>query len=221
MSVAYQRIILESTLELGNDYEAIERERSIVDNILKENSIDYLILLEETPRISERGRYVSHEFILSVFVKMIDVDKVIELFDQDGTLGYYVDLDEKIVLDVPLSEEAIKEAEEKLKQEEFEETMQKESIEEDFSEPIKNELDEDTEDDEESSETIEVTLTNLFIIVIFSLMFMTIISIELSSIIAHLKKGDYSVALKVILVILVEIPIFIKILKNFSIKKGK
>lgn len=220
MSIAYQRIVLESTFKLGNDYENFERERSIVDTILKETSIDYLMLLEEIQGLNKKGRLMPHEFLLSVFVKMADVDKVIELFDQDGTLGYYVDLDEKIVLDVPLSEEAIKEAEAKL---------EKEKAEEAEDEPIKDkastyiidaeELNENTEDND-GEDTIEVTLTNLFIIVIFSLMFITIIAIELSAIITQLKNYSYDVALKIIIVLIIEIPIFVKILKIFKIKKG-
>lgn len=38
MSIAYQRIVLESTFKLGNDYENFEREPSIVDTILMQKN---------------------------------------------------------------------------------------------------------------------------------------------------------------------------------------
>lgn len=51
-------------------------------------------------------------------------------------------------------------------------------------------------------------------------MFITIIAIELSAIITQLKNYSYDVALKIIIVLIIEIPIFVKILKIFKIKKG-
>lgn len=219
MSNVYQRLVLHSSFKLNEDIEIFEKERIIADNILKENGIEYAILVQEERSLNQKGRIMPVEYVLSVFVKMQDVDKVIELFDKDGTLGYYVDLEDKIVVDGPLTEEAIKKAAEESEQEEFEIAMEKEPI-QNFEEKSSRKIKEPEINDNEY-DTIEIIRTKLFVRGAFGVMFVMVILIELSSLLTNLRKSQYDVALKIILLIIIEIPIFVKILKKFKTKKGK
>lgn len=219
MSNVYQRLVLHSSLKLNEDIEIFEKERIIADNILKENGIEYAILVQEERSLNQNGRIMPVEYVLSVFVKMQDADKVVELFDKDGTLGYYVDLEDKIVVDGPLTEEAIKKATEESEQEEFEIAMEKEPI-QNFEEKSSRKIKEPEINDNEY-DTIEIIRTKLFVRWAFGFMFVMVILIELSSLLTNLRKNQYDVALKIILLIIVEIPIFVKILKKFKTKKGK
>ena len=149
------------------------------------------------------------EYVLSVFVKMADIDKVIDLFDKDGTLGYYVDLEDKIVSDGPLTEEIIRQAEENRNKEELEKIQEEE--------PIQNFDDNSNFDD---TEEIEVNLVELMYYGFCLIMFLIILIVEIALIFKTLNQGDYSDTSVVITAIICEIPIIIGLFNKIRKKKG-
>ena len=209
MSIAYQRVVLHSSFKLNEDIEIFERERISVENILKQNNIDYIVLIQEERNLNQKGRLMPVEYVLSVFVKMADIDKVIDLFDKDGTLGYYVDLEDKIVSDGPLTEEIIRQAEENRNKEELEKIREEE--------PIQNFDDNSNFDD---TEEIEVNLVELMYYGFCLIMFLIILIVEIALIFKTLNQGDYSDTSVVITAIICEIPIIIGLFNKIRKKKG-
>lgn len=221
MSSGYQKIELHSSYKLGKDYEIFEQEQKIVEKILSENGIDYTILLQEEHDLNESGKYMSAYFVLSVFVKVVDIEKVIKLFDEDGTLGYYVDLDNQVEIDGPLTEESIKVAEaakvERMR--EYEEETKYELDSEEID-PIQS-FDDDPIKNVSNSEPIKINLLDLFIIGCLVLTFIVIISIEISGMINFWKESNYEDMAGMVLLVVFELLIFIAILKCFIKKKGE
>ena len=210
MSIAYQRVVLHSSFKLNEDIEIFERERISVENLLKQNNIDYIVLIQEERNLNQKGRLMPVEYVLSVFVKMADIDKVIDLFDKDGTLGYYVDLEDKIVSDGPLTEEIIRQAEENRNKEEFEKIQEEE--------PIQNFDDNSNFDD---TEEIEVNLVELMYYGFCLIMFLIILIVEIALIFKTLNQGDYNSDTSVVITaIICEIPIIIGLFNKIRKKKG-
>lgn len=221
MSSGYQKIELHSSYKLGKDYEIFEQEQKIVEKILSENGIDYTILLQEEHDLNESGKYMSAYFVLSVFVKVVDIEKVIKLFDEDGTLGYYVDLDNQVEIDGPLTEESIKAAEaakvERMR--EYEEETKYELDSEEID-PIQS-FDDDPIKNVSNSEPINISLTNLFVTGCFFIFFMIIIVMEMSLMVNFINMKNYEAVTGLFIVIVCELPIFISILKTLNKKKGE
>ena len=210
MSIAYQRVVLHSSFKLNEDIEIFERERISVENLLKQNNIDYIVLIQEERNLNQKGRLMPVEYVLSVFVKMADIDKVIDLFDKDGTLGYYVDLEDKIVSDGPLTEEIIRQVEENRNKEEFEKIQEEE--------PIQNFDDNSNFDD---TEEIEVNLVELMYYGFCLIMFLIILIVEIALIFKTLNQGDYNSDTSVVITaIICEIPIIIGLFNKIRKKKG-
>lgn len=221
MGRGYQKIELHSSYKLGKDYEIFEQEQKIVEKILSENGIDYTILLQEKHDMDESGEYMPINFVLSVFVNVIDVERVIKLFDEDGTLGYYVDLDNQIEIDGPLTEETIRAAEvaKSEKMREYEEEINEELDSEEID-PIQS-FDDDPIKNVSNSEPIKINLLDLIAICCWGLVFIVIISIEISGMINFWKDSNYGNMVGMVLLVVFELLMFIAILKRYIKKKGE
>lgn len=92
----YQVIGLEQTNNLVKGATKIEEEKEIVQRLMIENNIEFVI------EIVEEGN--GDEWFLELMVPKEDVDKVIAILDQQGGLGYALDLDETLLV----SKDAVK-----------------------------------------------------------------------------------------------------------------
>lgn len=86
----YQVIGLEQTNNLVKGAAKIEEEKEIVQRLMIENNIEFVI------EIVEEGN--GDEWFLELMVPKEDVDKVIAILDQQGGLGYVLDLDETLLV---------------------------------------------------------------------------------------------------------------------------
>ena len=93
MKKEFQRFMIHSTYELGADHELVENERKIVQDIMNENEIEYTLELSED--MIDGG---SHYYILFLIVPKEFAEKVMEILDNAGGLGYEVDFNETLVV---------------------------------------------------------------------------------------------------------------------------
>ncbi len=93
MKKDFQRFMIHSTYELGADQEIVENERKIVQDVMNENGIEYTI--EITEDMTDAG---NHYYILFLIVPKELGEKVMELLDNAGGLGYEVDFNETLVV---------------------------------------------------------------------------------------------------------------------------
>ena len=93
MKKEFQRFMIHSTYELGADHELVENERKIVQDIMDENEIEYTLELSED--MTDEG---SHYYILFLIVPKEFGEKVMEILDNAGGLGYEVDFNETLVV---------------------------------------------------------------------------------------------------------------------------
>ena len=85
--------MIHSTFELGADHELVENERKIVQDVMNENEIEYTLELSED--MTDGG---SHYYILFLIVPKEFGEKVMEILDNAGGLGYEVDFNETLVI---------------------------------------------------------------------------------------------------------------------------
>ena len=93
MKKEFQRFMIHSTYELGADHELVENERKIVQDVMNENEIEYTLELSED--MTDGG---SHYYILFLIVPKEFAEKVMEILDNAGGLGYEVDFNETLVV---------------------------------------------------------------------------------------------------------------------------
>ena len=93
MKKEFQRFMIHSTFELGADHELVENERKIVQDVMNENEIEYTLELSED--MTDGG---SHYYILFLIVPKEFGEKVMEILDNAGGLGYEVDFNETLVV---------------------------------------------------------------------------------------------------------------------------
>lgn len=93
MKKEFQRFMIHSTYELGADHELVENERKIVQDVMNENEIEYTLELSED--MTDEG---SHYYILFLIVPKEFAEKVMEILDNAGGLGYEVDFNETLVI---------------------------------------------------------------------------------------------------------------------------
>ena len=93
MKKEFQRFMIHSTFELGADHELVENERKIVQDVMNENEIEYTLELSED--MTDGG---SHYYILFLIVPKEFGEKVMEILDNAGGLGYEVDFNETLVI---------------------------------------------------------------------------------------------------------------------------
>lgn len=97
--IEYQKIKLHSTHNLVKDQERIEYEKEVVQRLMMENQIQFAIEIEEVDTVGSYYIKTGTAYVLNLIVRKDDVEKVIELLDREGGLGYFVDLDETYNLD--------------------------------------------------------------------------------------------------------------------------
>ena len=86
----YQVIGLEQTNNLVKGAAKIEEEKEIVQRLMIENNIEFVI------EIVEEGN--GDEWFLELMVPKEDVESVIAILDKQGGLGYTVDLEETLLV---------------------------------------------------------------------------------------------------------------------------
>lgn len=86
----YQVIELEVTYQLAKSVEKIEEERQIVQRLMQENNIEFVL------ELVEEGN--GENWVLELMVPKEDVERVIAILDAQGGLGYTVDLEETLLV---------------------------------------------------------------------------------------------------------------------------
>lgn len=86
----YQVIELEATYQLAKSVEKIEEERQIVQRLMQENNIEFVL------ELVEEGN--GESWVLELMVPKEDVESVIAILDKQGGLGYTVDLEETLLV---------------------------------------------------------------------------------------------------------------------------
>lgn len=91
--IEYQKIELHTTEELVKEQEIIEYEKETVQKLMIDNQIQFTMEIDQKEEKAPTGNSIV-VYVLNLIVRKDDVDKVIELLDKEGDLGYYVDLDD-------------------------------------------------------------------------------------------------------------------------------
>lgn len=86
----YQVIELEVTYQLAKSVEKIEEERQIVQRLMQENNIEFVL------ELVEEGN--GENWVLELMVPKEDVERVIAILDAQGGLGYTVDFEETLLV---------------------------------------------------------------------------------------------------------------------------
>ena len=86
----YQVIELEVTYQLAKSIEKIEEERQIVQRLMQENNIEFVL------ELVEEGN--GENWVLELMVPKEDVERVIAILDAQGGLGYTVDFEETLLV---------------------------------------------------------------------------------------------------------------------------
>lgn len=211
-NIEYQKIELHSTNNLGKDFEQIEYEREVVQRLMMENQIKFTIEIDEVDIKNSSNSKIGTDYVLNLIVRKDNVEKVIELLDREGGLGYFIDLDETFD---PMSEENEEEEQEgpfreitkKLKVEESE------SVDED---PIRNYGENNEKVTIEHKPIGMNNLTNLIMKVIFILAFSIIYLMEIGLMIFFWIGNDYENVTGIVVAMIIETPIFVWFYKIFN-----
>ena len=86
----YQVIELEVTYQLAKSVEKIEEERQIVQRLMQENNIEFVL------ELVEEGN--GETWVLELMVPKEDAERVIAILDAQGGLGYTVDFEETLLV---------------------------------------------------------------------------------------------------------------------------
>lgn len=86
----YQVIELEVTYQLAKSVEKIEEERQIVQRLMQENNIEFVL------ELVEEGN--GENWVLELMVPKEDAERVIAILDAQGGLGYTVDFEETLLV---------------------------------------------------------------------------------------------------------------------------
>lgn len=86
----YQVIELEVTYQLAKSVEKIEEERQVVQRLMQENNIEFVL------ELVEEGN--GENWVLELMVPKEDAERVIAILDAQGGLGYTVDFEETLLV---------------------------------------------------------------------------------------------------------------------------
>lgn len=86
----YQVIELEVTYQLAKSVEKIEEERQVVQRLMQENNIEFVL------ELVEEGN--GETWVLELMVPKEDAERVIAILDAQGGLGYTVDFEETLLV---------------------------------------------------------------------------------------------------------------------------
>lgn len=196
--IEYQKIELHSAQDLVKEQERIEYEKETVQRLMMENQIQFAMEIDQKEEKSQTGKSIV-VYVLNLIVRKDDVDKVVELLDKEGNLGYYIDLDSTY--------DPTKDTEETENQEKQVEIIE-EKIEDD---PIKS-----------YGEKIDYKSFPKLIMKIFLLIAFAIILIpEIVGIVYGIKETEYEIATTLFVFIVIETPIFIWFYNILNKKKGE
>ena len=196
--IEYQKIELHSAQDLVKEQERIEYEKETVQRLMMENQIQFAMEIDQKEEKSPTGKSIV-VYVLNLIVRKDDVDKVVELLDKEGNLGYYIDLDSTY--------DPTKDTEETESQEKQVEIIE-EKIEDD---PIKS-----------YGEKIDYKSFPKLIMKIFLLIAFAIILIpEIVGIVYGIKETEYEIATTLFVFIVIETPIFIWFYNILNKKKGE
>ena len=154
MKDTYEIIELQFYKDIIESQRQLEQDKSIVEEIMKENSVDYALELVENQKRSYYGEAFSKGYTLNLIIKKIDLHYVLKLLDENK-IGFFENQEEK--------QAAINENDIYIEDEIYEDEVYEEK-----EEPIL------TKEEIERRNEVATTYTRIF----FSIIFMIILSVE-------------------------------------------
>lgn len=86
----YKKIKLISTVELANNKDKVDERKEKVEQLMKENNIDYAIEILESEPILSSKRVIKTIYTLNLIIKKEDLEKVKEILDISFGFPYEV-----------------------------------------------------------------------------------------------------------------------------------
>ena len=154
MKDTYEIIELQFYKDIVESQRQLEQDKSIVEEIMKENSVDYALELVENQKRSYYGEAFSKGYTLNLIIRKIDLHYVLKLLDENK-IGFFENQEEK--------QAAINENDIYIEDEIYEDEVYEEK-----EEPIL------TKEEIERRNEVATTYTRIF----FSIIFMIILSVE-------------------------------------------